>query len=323
MDPYKPHRATSSTSIGKISLDIKDEVDESKNQEEQQIDELINESSWVAGKIESKMPSAPSFGDLMAEEQTKKKQRRKKQAQPSAAPAPAAIERPAYSNQPLRQQQPYPEHEAVEGEEVWDATTGKTTFIPYVKEEQTDNFYDDGYMMEERPQNVRGGYGRGGNRRGGYGRSGYGDRNYRGVYRSQSYNGNQFYDDGDNNRDYDRGSRPYGHQGSQFYGGGGPRYHQPQPKLSAAEKYGDYTRKADNAPTNPEEKYGPIRREAKSAFSLAIGGKAQPPPPPAQQPAPKPQADVPAFNPIKKQPEPTKPAEKPVEKEEEWNPDEE
>lgn len=340
MDSYhKAHRQTSSTSIGKISIDLKEEFDEEKYKEEQQIDEVINESSWVAGKTENKMASAPSFGDLMAEEQTKKKQRKKK-SQPANPSYQKAIERPVPSNQPLRQQEPYPENESIEGEEVWDSATGKKTFIPYVKEEPADVYYDDG-NQDFADDDQQGGYGG----RDGYGRSSYGRGSYNrrggghgyrnefyedrsGGYGNHSYSkgyGNQFYDSG-NVDDYQgyRG-RSSGRAGNSYYGG---RKQQPQPKISATEKYGDYTKKADgSSPDSSKRTEAPI---------FELGRKAQPTPPPIvstpkQQPQPQPQSQptIPTFNPVRKQPDPPKiqnaekPVEKQAEKEEEWNPDDE
>ena len=347
MDSHRGFYKGTSASIGKISMEFKE--DEKESEKDSKIDAIINESSWVKKEEApaAKAAAKPSFMDLVAEEQTKKKQKKSVKTTPQqpAAVDPRAIERPVYSNKPIRAQEAYRDDEPEYGEMVYNGETGETTFVPYPKEQSfEESLQEMGYSPEEiaehtgsGPRNDRRNYGG----RGNYGRSGYDNDRYRGNryggnsgrYGGRNSYSNQFYDNGEDDeapaQRYERGGRrndyydnsaPVIHLGGKAQGGyrekRGGYENKRQPKLSAKEKYGDYSKKK----TQPElEEPATESAVPKYVPKFQFGSKQAPPPPPPQvksEPAPvDPVKESQAlFNPKK--------VNQVEEKEEDWNPEE-
>jgi hypothetical protein len=295
MDSYNRgfYKGASPASIGRITSEYKDE--EKPNEEDKKIDEMINQSTWAKNEQAPavKAPAAPSFTDLFAQEETKKKEKRISRQKSEEKPVdPRVVERPVYSNRPMRAPEAYREDEPEYGEMVYDGATGETTFIPYAKEEGMGRFQDE---MDEYGGGRRG-YG------GGYGGGGYGGgrrHGYRGGYSS-----NQFYDDGED--DQRRGGRRSERGRSRFYDSPSnfSDRRSAQPKLSAKEKYGDYSK----------NKMQPLSEG--STPIIQFGVKKQPKPQSLPEPEAQPQPETqPAegksfFNPKKQNPN-----------EEEWTPE--
>ena len=298
--------------------EAKEKLEEEQNRINAVINESSWATQTSSDKPSETVKSALSFDDLMAQEDEKKKQRRNKnqQNQPKPnLPPPDSIERRSYPNQPVRAQEAYADNEGASGEMVYDPATGQQKFVPY--QQEPDYYQDDYDQGGYGGGHYGGGYGqRNGGRRGGgrYGGGKFDRRNQYGGYKSGGYNANQFYDSGENDdsdqpsgfpgfksnyndrkggnrggfrKDYYEPSNSYGNGGYNDrrggrkggHGGGHGRDYQKPQKLSATQKYGDYSKHKEEEPPKYEEQYQP-QTHKKYVPKVQLGGAAQPAPPP-------------------------------------------